>query len=202
MAYKGAFHLFGFKSAIRLMKASLDGLLADEVEGVEFITTSFKRRDNYLIQFTLEKIVERIMGSGMVPSFTMKMEWKSSDAFHLPNVYDAFSLALGMYLQTEDNYFMMAYSEENVEYMFKKMKMALEAELCLGCETNIVPLGCMECHTCIMGYTEQDDSKHMCGVCHDTCQAKMEVTPCCVQYIHRVCRKKWHGSCPFCRCEH
>lgn len=200
MAYKGSFHMFGFKAAIKCMKASLDGLLEDDTEGDESISTSFKRGDNYVIDFTLEKTVDHVVGCGMLSTYAMKMEWKSSDPlFPYMPANDAFILALNACLHTDDQCIIMNLCDENVKHMFGKMKMALEAEMCVGCETNIVPKDFMECHTCMMGYTEQDDAKHMCGICHDTCQAKIEITPCCFQYIHRVCRKKWHGPCPFCR---
>lgn len=193
MAFKGHFHLFGFKKAIESMKASIDNTLADDEQGFEYITTSFRREDHHIIYFTLEKFVDHLTGSGMITIYSMKIEWTSS------RLGDFFPLALNTYLQGANNCICMNLSDRNVEYIFDKMKMALEAELCVGCESNVVPKDCMECHACMMGHTEQDDRKHMCGICHEVCRAKIEVTPCCFQYIHKVCSKKWKGSCPFCR---
>lgn len=67
------------------------------------------------------------------------------------------------------------------------------------CKMNMIEEGNLMCLTCCAGLEEKDLAIHMCGICHDICQAQIHQTQCCKQWIHVACHNKCGHVCPFCR---
>lgn len=59
------------------------------------------------------------------------------------------------------------------------------------------------CYFCHMIATEEDMKKETCAICHEeTPKIGMKPQPCCRQYMHVRCIKKWNDTnpnCPICR---
>lgn len=196
-------NLFGFKRVVDSMKASLSDAIMDPEYGRVRAGTQFVT-DSLTITFYVSKFVVPLLDPREEETrWAMEIEWAPIfQMIPLPQMHDpqrAKAQALNTLLDCDDNHFTMRLVEENIVFMYDKLKQVLEAELCAGCRTNIIPNGYIECHSCMMNLQLKDMNKHVCGVCKDCCTAKIEKTMCCSQYIHRVCRLKWEGNCPFCR---
>lgn len=88
--------------------------------------------------------------------------------------------------------------KDAVPEIFRMLIKILTIEFC-SCEFGLVEQGDEVCFTCMAGLEEEDLAKYMCGVCHDTCNAPIEKTKCCTQWIHTHCSRKCGIRCPFCR---
>ena len=82
--------------------------------------------------------------------------------------------------------------------IYHAIKTALTCELC-SCGRSMKPEGELTCLSCLAECREEDMCKHMCGVCHDVCNARIIQTSCCKQYIHDACRINCKNKCPYCR---
>jgi hypothetical protein len=190
--------LFGFKKVIDTMKIQLENepfSLGHATASTNFVTSYLK------VTFSVVKSeVARLNSDEMETYWSMEVSWAPTSIL-APSVWvqHSFSQALATYLGCIYSKMTMSLETENIPHMYSKLKAALEAEMCAGCGLNIVPGGLVECYECMMYLSEEDDSKNVCGVCKDVCCARIETTPCCKQYIHRVCSRKWDGDCPFCR---
>lgn len=91
--------------------------------------------------------------------------------------------------------------KDAIPEIFRMVNKLLKLEFC-ACEFGMIEQGDAVCFTCLVGLEQEDLSKHMCGVCHDTCNAPIEKTKCCTQWIHKHCSKKCGIRCPFCRVYH
>lgn len=196
-------NLFGFKKVVESMKTSLSDTMVDPEygrvrTGTLFVTDSLK------ITFFVAKFVVPLLDPHEEETrWSMEIEWAPSfqmiQMHHIHDPQRAKVLALNTLLDCDDDHFSMRLNEENLVFMYEKLKQVLEAELCTGCKRNIVPNGHIECYSCMMNLQPKDVSKYLCGICKECCIAQIEKTVCCSQYIHRVCRLKWDGDCPYCR---
>lgn len=193
--------LFGLKKVVDVMKAHLENtpinpeVRDDAAERTVFQTGSLK------VIFSVVKFEVPLLDPFESETrYQMEIHWEPATNT-IPSVWyqQNFASALSALMGAKDNRIAMRLEDQNIPIMYRHLQVALDAQMCAGCGINIVPHELMECYACMMRLNQEDDAKHVCGVCHDKCCAKMEQTPCCDQFIHRVCKNKWHGSCPFCR---
>lgn len=194
--------LYGFKKAVGIMVTRVDEVPINHLKnGDEAVETSIFTTSNLKVSFSVIKV--------MIPLFEpdefemryrMTISWVPT-THAIPNywVQERFAQALSAFMNATNNTISMSLEAEIIPIMYKKLQMVLDAEMCSGCSTNVVPQGLIECYACIMRLEKKDDNQHMCGVCKETCCAKIEKMSCCGQHIHRVCKNKWYGDCPFCR---
>lgn len=192
--------LFGFRKVVDAMKTTLDNAPIDPRSGEVSESTVFKT-DFLSITFSVVK--------ASIPMFepeVSEIRWRLqiswlpvSPVFPSSWIQDNFAQALSTFMGVSQNKICVALTDDHICIMYQKLKVALEAELCAGCGSNILPFDLIECYSCMMQLSEADDNKHMCGVCKEVCCAKIEKTTCCQQHIHRVCSNKWGGDCPYCR---
>lgn len=90
------------------------------------------------------------------------------------------------------------YTRDPCKDIYHILHTALTCELCT-CHRCMKPDEELTCLSCLAECREDDMSKHMCGVCHDMCNARIDTTACCKQYIHDACRIKCKNKCPYCR---
>ena len=181
------------------MKESLEHAVVDPEMGRVRQGTDF-RSDYVKVTFYVSKIVVPLLDPEESETrWSMDVEWYPLIPTYHNDTQRAKVQALNTFMGCHDNRYSMRLSEENIPFMHGKLNQVIDAELCAVCHFNIVPKGHIECYSCVMECQHKDDHKHLCGVCKEYCLAKMDSTPCCKQHIHRVCRTKWDGDCPFCR---
>lgn len=161
-----------------------------------------KRGDGHILEVAMRKLVR--YGEHETQRFEVVVHW---DIENEMEELSPFVSALNRYMCSPASAYTVEVIDANLcaidnedaaPKCFDVIKKLLTMEMC-SCDFGVVEENEVVCLTCLACLAEKDMSKHLCGVCHERCNAQIQTTKCCHQWIHTHCKQRCGLRCPFCR---